>query len=160
MKRIVLHWTAGQYEPNAIDKEHYHFLINSKGEVIKGLHKVEDNRCLTSGYYAAHTGGGNTGSIGIAMCGMLGFKNRKEMGAFPLTKVQCERCFKLIAELSEEYNIPITSNTVMTHYEFGKKHPQTSSYGKIDIVCLPPYIDVEQDKVGDFIRNKAKWYKK
>lgn len=158
MKRIIIHWTAGQYKPNEIDKQHYHYLIDDEGNVIGGIHKPEDNRNLSSGYYAAHTGGGNTGSIGIAMCGMLGFKNRKETGSFPLKKVQCERCFKLIAELAKKYNIQITNQNVMTHYEFGRKNWKTSSGGKIDIIYLPPYSDIEQDKVGDFIRNKARWY--
>ena len=56
----------------------------------------------------------------------------------------------------------------MTHYEFGKANPNTSSAGKIDITWLP-YTNDEIKKVtkstvvtnssyGDFIRNKIKWY--
>lgn len=158
MKRIIIHWTAGAYKPNATDLEHYHYLIDDKGIVHNGKHKVEDNENCNDGNYAAHTGGGNTGSIGISMCGMAGFSNRQNIGKYPLTKVQCERCFKLVAELSKKYNITINPQNVMTHYEFGIKHPNTSSAGKIDIVYLPPYADVEQAKVGDFIRNKTRWY--
>lgn len=158
MKRIIIHWTAGTYKPNATDLEHYHYLIDSNGEVVFGKHKVEDNENCNDGNYAAHTGGGNTGSIGISMCGMANFKNRNFVGDYPLTKVQCERCFKLIAELSKKYKISINPQNVMTHYEFGIKHPNTSSAGKIDIIYLPPYPDVEQSKIGDFIRNKARWY--
>lgn len=157
MKRIIIHWTAGTYKPNATDLEHYHYLIDSNGEVVSGKHKVEDNENCNDGNYAAHTGGGNTGSIGISMCGMANFKNRNSVGDYPLTKVQCERCFKLIAELSKKYKISINPQNVMTHYEFGIKHPNTSSAGKIDIIYLPPYPDVEQSKIGDFIRNKARW---
>lgn len=158
MKRIIIHWTAGTYKPNATDLEHYHYLIDSNGEVVYGKHKVEDNENCNDGNYAAHTGGGNTGSIGISICGMANFKNRNSVGDYPLTKVQCERCFKLIAELSKKYKISINPQNVMTHYEFGIKHPNTSSAGKIDIIYLPPYPDVEQSKIGDFIRNKARWY--
>lgn len=158
MKRIIIHWTAGVYKPNSTDLSHYHYLIDGEGEVHNGKYKPEDNENCNDGNYAAHTGGGNTGSIGISMCGMANFKNRNSVGDYPLTKVQCERCFKLIAELSKKYKISINPQNVMTHYEFGIKHPNTSSAGKIDIIYLPPYPDVEQSKIGDFIRNKARWY--
>ena len=32
MKRIIIHWTAGAWFPNATDKEHYHFLIDKNGK--------------------------------------------------------------------------------------------------------------------------------
>lgn len=158
MNKIILHWTAGTYQPNQVDFEHYHYLVNGDGLVIEGKHKPEDNENTRDGNYAAHTGGGNSGAIGVAMCGMYGFKNRKSVGSYPLTDVQCERCFKLVAELCKKYNIIITPETVMTHYEFGRKNWKTSSCGKIDIIYLPPYSDVEQDKVGRFIRDKVRWY--
>ncbi len=159
MKRIILHWTAGAYQPNSTDFEHYHYLVTGDGLVVKGKYKPEDNKNCNDGKYAAHTGGGNTGSIGIAMCGMLNYSPNKGISStkYPLTKVQCERFFKLVAEVAKEYNIPITPQTVMTHYEFGQKNPNTSSYGKIDITILPPYT-VSSDKVGSFIRSKARWY--
>ena len=158
MKRIIIHWTAGAYKPNATDLAHYHYLIDEEGKVYEGNFKPEDNENCSDGRYAAHTGGGNTGSIGISLCGMCGFVNRKSVGAYPLTKVQCERAFKLIAELSKKYNIQITPQNVMTHYEFGLKHPNTTSAAKIDIVYLPPYPEVEQSKIGDYIRSKARLY--
>lgn len=159
MKRIILHWTAGAYKPNEIDKQHYHYLIDDTGKVYNGNHKPEDNLNCSDGNYAAHTGGGNTGSIGIAVCGMYNYSPTKGITStpYPLTKVQCERMFKLVAELCKKYNLPINSDTVMTHYEFGKKHPDTTSSGKIDITVLPEYT-VSSDNIGDFIRNKAKWY--
>ncbi|OLA78683.1 MAG: hypothetical protein BHW55_00175 [Candidatus Melainabacteria bacterium 35_41] len=158
MKRIIIHWTAGTNQPNAHEKECYHFLIDSLGKVHNGIHKVEDNENCNDGSYAAHTGGGNTGSIGISMCGMAGFSSSKNVGKYPLTKVQCERCFKLIAELSKKYNILITPQTVMTHYEFGKAHPNATSAGKPDITFLPPFSYLSPNEIGSFIRNKAKWY--
>jgi len=160
MKRIIIHWTVGAYQPNNTDFEHYHYLINGQGLIIEGKYKPEDNLDCTDGKYAQHTGGGNTGSIGVAMCGMLNFKNRANVGQYPITKVQVERCFKLVAELCKKYHIAITPQTVLTHYEFGKAHPKTTSAGKIDIIYLPPYPTVEQNKIGDFIRNKVQWYYK
>lgn len=160
LNKIILHWTAGTNEPNNTDYQHYHYLVNGNGVVIKGKFTPEDNLNCNDGKYAQHTGGGNTGSIGVALCGMYGFISANVIGAYPLKKVQCERCFKLVAELCKKYNIAVTPQTVMTHYEFGKKNPKTSSAGKIDIVYLPPYPTVKQADVGDFIRNKVKWYYK
>lgn len=159
MKRIIIHWTAGSGSPNAIDKEHYHYLIDEKGDVHNGKFKPEDNENCNDGQYAKHTGGGNTGSIGVAVCGMLGFNGVKNVGKYPLTKIQCERMFKLVADLCTKYKISITSANVLTHYEFGMRNPRTSSAGKIDIVYLPPYPYVEKNKIGDFIRSKVRWYK-
>lgn len=159
MKRIIIHWTAGTYNPTNHEKKCYHFLIDNKGESHNGFFKPEDNENCNDGKYAMHTGGGNTGSIGVAVCGMyvpreVSVKYTK----YPLTKIQCERMFKLCADLCKKYNIPITSDTVMTHYEFGVKHPNTTSHHKPDITFLPPYPWVTQSEVGNFIRSKIKWY--
>lgn len=156
MKRIIIHWTAGTYNPNSVDKQHYHFLVDSQGNVINGRYKPIDNENCTDGIYAAHTGGGNTGSIGIAMCGMFGYSSLLNVGNYPLTKIQCERTFKLCAELAKKYNISIEN--IITHYEFGKAHPNTTSAGKIDIIYLPPYPEVKINEIGKFIRRKIFWY--
>lgn len=159
MKKIVIHWTAGTNQPCSTDYEHYHYLVNSDGVVVKGKYTPEDNENCTDGKYAAHTGGGNTGAIGVSMCGMYGFIQGKPSSTkYPLTAKQCEATFKLVAELCKKYKLSITQDTVMTHYEFGVKNPKTTSAGKIDIVYLPAYSQITKDKVGDFIRNKVKWY--
>ena len=159
MKRIIIHWTAGTGSPSSIDKQHYHYLVDDKGRVHTGIFSPEDNENCNDGKYAQHTGGGNTGSIGVAMCGMLNFHSREDVGKYPLTKAQCERMFKLIADLSAKYRIPITSSNIMTHYEFGLRNPRTSSAGKIDIIYLPPYPEITKEKTGDFIRAKVRWYR-
>lgn len=158
MKRIILHWTAGANFPNATDLQHYHFVIDKGGKVYNGIYKPEDNLNCNDGKYAKHTGGGNTGSIGVAVCGMAGYNGKLASTKYPLTSKQIEKMFSLVAELCKKYNIVVTPDTVMTHYEFGKSHPNTSSAGKIDITILPPYFSVKPQQVGDFIRQKVKWY--
>ena len=165
MKRIVIHWSGGTNYPNLTDLQHYHKLVDENGKIYNGKFPISANEVCKAdkngnALYAAHTGGGNTGSIGVAMCGMSGFSNRVNVGKYPLKKVQCEACFKLCAELCKEYNIIISPQTVMTHYEFGLKHRNTSSVGKIDIIYLSPYPDVKQAEIGDFIRNKVLGYYK
>ena len=154
--KIIIHWTAGGYKPNSTDLKHYHYLVDADGVINQGIYEPEDNLNCNDGKYAAHTGGGNTGAIGVGMCGMLGFKNKGSVGAYPLKSKQVEACFKLCAELCKKYNIPVEN--VWTHYEFGKNHPTTTSSGKVDIIYLPPYPDVKANEVGGFIRNKVRWY--
>ena len=158
MKRIIIHWTGGVWSPNEQEKICYHYLIDSKGKTHEGFCKPEDNENCYDGKYAAHTGGGNSQSIGVALCGMFNYYNRLYIGMYPLTKIQCEAAFKFIAELCKKYDIKITPETVLTHYEFGKNNPNTSSYGKPDITYLPPYSYLKPEEIGNFIRNKVKWY--
>lgn len=173
LNKIVLHWTAGGYYPNSTDLQHYHFLIDKDGNIHKGALKPKDNINCNDGLYAAHCGGGNTGAIGVSLCGMAGYQSITKPGKYFITKKQCEAMFKLAAQLCIKYNIPI--DKVITHAEFGYKNPKTSSNGKIDITALPPCYDVDVTKetlnakegttkgkriigYGNFIRNKIRWY--
>lgn len=164
LKKITVHWDAGHVMPTkealARESVFYHFLVDGLGEIHNGRFKPEDNLNCNDGKYAAHCGGGNTGNLGVAFCGMCDFISVKNPGTELLTKDQCEAGFKLIAQLCKENNLPVTPDTVFTHYEFGQKHPETTSYGKIDITYLPPYPHVAAKDVGDFIRSKVRWYLK
>ena len=151
VKRIILHWSAGKYYPNELEKHHYHYLIDIEGNVLAGDFKPEDNEVCVKGHYAAHSGGGNTGSIGVCLCGMYNFRSKFEVGNYPIDKKQFEACMKFIAQLCKKYNLNINKKTVLTHYEFGIANPKTSSAGKIDINYLPPYPDIKAQDVGDFI---------
>lgn len=159
MKRIIIHWTAGGYYPTEYEKEHYHFLIDKDGMIHSGKFRPEDNEICRVGKYAAHTGGGNTGSIGVAMCAMAGFINKSSVGNYPILKKQFEKTMEFCANLVKKYNLEVTPQSVLTHYEFGIKNPKTTSAGKIDIIYLPPYSWVEKNEIGSFIRSKVKWYK-
>jgi N-acetyl-anhydromuramyl-L-alanine amidase AmpD len=160
IKRIIMHWTAGYGFPTTLETTHYHFLIDALGRVHKGKYAPDDNINCQDGFYAEHTGGGNTGSIGVALCGMANFKSKNNVGDCPLTKIQVESMCKLCAMLAKEYAIEIIPEQVMTHYEFGIKNPKTTSHGKIDIIFLPPFSHVLKDDIGSFLRSKIKWYLK
>ena len=141
--------------PNSTEFQHYHYLIDKDGVIHEGKYKPEDNENCSDGRYAAHTGGGNTGSIGVALCGMMGYKNPQNVGVYPLTSKQVEAGFKFCATLIKKYKLQLSN--VITHYEFGKLHPDTSSAGKIDITYLPPYPYVKAEEMGGFIRSKIRW---
>ena len=157
-KRICIHWTAGTHQPNGIEYLHYHYLVNSDGLIVKGKYEPRDNDNCKDGKYAQHCGGGNTETIGVALCGMAGFTGKPDSTKYPLTRKQCEAMFEFIAKLCKDYGIPVTPQTVYTHYEFGLAHPKTSSAGKIDIIYLHPFPDVDKNKIGNFIRSKIRWY--
>lgn len=160
IKRIIDHWTVGRYE-QIFPEYHYSIAFNTKNKkayLITGKYKPEDNLNCADGKYAAHTGGLNTGSIGIGVCAMLGFVNKNNVGKYPITKEQCELLFKTNAERAKKYKLMITPDTLMTHYEVGLKHPESDSRGKIDIIYLPPFPDIKANEVGDFIRDKSLWY--
>lgn len=153
LKMITLHWTGGTYTPNQTDLNSYHFLIDGDGRVHNGVHRPEDNLNCKDGHYAKHCGGGNTGNIGIAICSMWNTKD------YPIKRIQIEAACKLAGELSYKYGIRISDKTIMTHSEFGKAHPNTSSYGKIDIQSLPCVAVYGVEEVGKWIRNKVNWYR-
>ncbi len=159
MKRIIYHWTGGAYSPNLSDKAHYHFIVDVQGNIFEGEFKPDNNEKCLSGKYAAHTGGGNTGSVGIAFAGMYGFVDSNNVGKYPLTRKQCEAGFALGADIAIKYAINLSDKmSIQTHYGFGLRNLKTSSRGKIDIIYLPPYPDVAKDKIENFIRNKVLWY--
>lgn len=159
MKRIILHWTAGTHYPTPFEKQFYHYLVDVNGKIHAGIYPPEANLDVKNGKYAAHTGGGNTGSIGVALCGMSGYVDPARFGKYPISRVQAEAAFALCARLCVKYSIPITRWTVLTHYEFGRMNPESSSAGKIDINFLPPYPQIESKNVGTFIRSKVHWYR-
>ena len=78
----------------------------------------------------------NTKNIGVAFCGNLHFSEKDLKSHTPLTRVQLEAGFKLLAELSIKYGIPVTAQGIFT-----------------------PFPNVEINEVGDFIRGKVRWYK-
>ena len=159
MNKIIIHWTGGANQPCTADYEAYHFLINKDGIITNGKFSPEDNLNCYDGKYAKHCGGGNTGSIGIGLCGMYVPNNTPvKKTKYPLTKIQLEKCFCETAKLAKKYKIPVDAKHVMTHYEFGLKNPNTTSRGKIDIIYLSPYPELAANKIGDFFRNKVKWY--
>lgn len=158
MQRIIIHWTGGAYLPNSTDRLKYHRLYGKDGKKYLGKYRPEDNLNCKDGKYAAHVDLANTGSIGHSFCAMLGFKNSKNVGQYPITKQQLEGGLKGIAEDCKLYKIPVSPLVVATHYEWGLAHPNTDNKGKIDIIYLPPYPDIKTNEIGDFIRDKVKWY--
>lgn len=153
LKRIIWHWTAGGHSATDWDRRAYHFLIDGNGTWIEGIHKPEANIRPQPGKYAAHTLRLNTGSIGIALCGMRHANERPfTPGDRPITEAQIETLLYLTATLCDQYRIPISRQTTLSHAEvqptLGVQQRQ-----KWDIAWLPG-MDGPGDPVaiGDSLR--------
>lgn len=139
MSRVILHWTGGSYVASSLDKEHYHFLIEGDGTVVRGLHPVSANQYIGSksqDQYAAHTRGANTGAIGVSLCGAAGSNEVPfRPGKFPIKEEQWQIAAEVVAALCRRYGIPVTDKTVLSHAEVQRNLGITQN-GKWDISRL------------------------
>lgn len=157
LKRIVMHWTAGADGVNALERSHYHLIVDREGKVHTGALKPEANVNCRDGQYAAHTRALNTGSIGTAMDAMAGATESPfNAGKYPITKEQVRAFAEAVADLCETYQIPITRQTVLTHAEV-QPVLKVRQRSKWDITWLPgmecPGKPIE---VGDRLRELIK----
>jgi len=157
MKRVIAHWTAGGGRASPEDLSHYHRLVEYDGTIIEGTHEIADNIVTGDGDYAAHTLRLNTGSIGVAMCGMRGAKEYPfDPGPSPLNEAQFNAFCQMIAGLCVEYAIEVTPQTVLTHAEV-QPTLGVQQRGKWDIARLPWKDDIRGARaVGDYMRYRIR----
>lgn len=153
MERIVVHWTAGNHKASALDREHYHLLIEGDGTVVQGIPSIALNQRPAKKGYAAHTLNCNSGSIGVSLCCMAGaIEEPFNAGVAPMTKVQWDALPYVLAELCRFYSIPVTPQTVLSHAEV-EPTLKIKQRGKWDITRLP-FAPVKGAKaVGEVFRN-------
>lgn len=151
-ERVIVHWTAGAYACSALDREHYHFIVDGDGNVHRGDHTVADNDTATDDDYAAHTRGCNTKSIGVAVACMAGAVERPfKEGRFPMKREQWLRMAQVVAELCLWYKIPVTPRTVLGHGEVQRVLGITQA-GKWDPMVLPWTPTLTYEQVGNMFR--------
>jgi N-acetyl-anhydromuramyl-L-alanine amidase AmpD len=156
MKRIILHWTAGEHRASSIDLAHYHILIEADGKLVRGTHSIKDNVSTADNIYAAHTFRLNTGSIGVSVCCMGGAKERPfHPGNSPMTEKQWKTMAQVVAELCQFYDIPVTQKTVLGHGEV-TTHLGKDQSGKWDVMVLPWNLSLNKTEVGNLFRSMVK----
>lgn len=156
MKRIIVHWTAGTYSASALDKEHYHLLIEGDGTVVAGKHPVSANSAPPREPRASHTRNCNTGSIGVAVCCMAGAIERPfTPGRFPLTQHQWETMARVVAELCARYKIGVTATTVLAHGEV-QTTLRIRQSGKWDPLVLPWAPTIPRSDVMERFRARVR----
>lgn len=150
--RIIIHWTAGAYKANAIDRAAYHILIEGDGKLVRGTHSIADNTNTGDGKYAAHTLGSNTGCIGVSMCCMAGCVERPfRAGEYPLMEVQWDVMSRVCAELALRYGISVLPRTVLGHGEV-QTNLGIKQKGKWDPLVLPWDTKLSYMQVGAYLR--------
>jgi len=156
MKRVIIHWTAGQHSPSKNDLAHYHFVVDGNGVVINGALPVEANKAPIRGEYAAHTLNCNTDSIGVAIAAMAGAQERPfKAGPAPIKEVQIDALANLVAGLCKQYGIPVTRETVLSHAEV-QPTLKIKQRGKWDISWLPSLAaPIDPVAAGDMLRARV-----
>lgn len=144
--RVICHWTAGGYQATGLDRQHYHFLVEGDGTVVRGVYSIADNMDTRDGHYAAHTKGLNTGSIGVAVCCMGGARREPfSPGAFPMTLHQWNVMARVVAELCRRYGLPVTERTVLGHGEVERVYgiPQRGKWDPLRLPWKPALTDLQ-----------------
>jgi N-acetyl-anhydromuramyl-L-alanine amidase AmpD len=118
MRGIIVHWTAGAHKASALDREHYHVLIEGGGKLVRGIPSIALNQKPASKGYAAHTLKCNSGFIGVALCCMAGaIEAPFNAGVAPMTRSQWDALPFVLADLCRFYAIGVTPRTVLSHAE-------------------------------------------
>ena len=152
MRRIIVHWTAGGYQANDVDRAAYHLLVEESGRLVRGTHAISDNVSTADGDYAAHTLGCNTRSIGVSMCCMAGCcQTPFKSGRYPLTERQWTAMLHVVAQLCRRYGIDVTPTTVLGHGEV-QQHLGIRQRSKWDPMVLPFRPGLAPAEVGALMR--------
>lgn len=153
MKRVITHWTVGRYTANDFEREHYHFLIEGDGKIVRGDKSILDNVSTADGVYAAHTLNTNQGSIGVCACCMFETVEKPfRPGKFPMTETQYLVMAQVVAELCRVYAIPVTPQTVLGHGEV-QVNLGIKQRGKWDPMVLPWNTALSYSEVGTYFRS-------
>lgn len=110
-KRITFHWTAGNYEPNSLDKSDYHFLVayNAQSGVAEVRKQHPTDQRLP------HTYRQNTDNIGISMCAMH-LASTGNYGKQPITPLQVEAAAFVASQVALVKGIELSA--IRTHAEY------------------------------------------
>ena len=155
MKRVICHWSEGNYKANSTDIEHYHILIEGDGTVRGGDHTIDDNENTADNDYAAHTLNANTQAIGVACCCMVGCQETPfKPGSQPMKKSQWNTMVQVVAELCQFYGIPVTPTTVLGHGEV-QANLNITQKGKWDPMVWPWATSKTRAQVGAALRKQV-----
>ena len=150
--RIILHWSAGNYNPSRFDLAHYHCMINGDGEAVKGL--------WNAGQTAPpwHTRWLNSGSYGLSIAAMRGAVQGGPYGGQPMKQIQWERSAQAAAELVDAFNLRLSKRTCLSHMEVNWVYGLRQR--RWDVSELPWVRHLPKEEVFAKWRRKVSWYLK
>lgn len=159
--QLILHWTAGNYS-SVFDEYH----INLTGQGIFHLTRKFDSIPFATYKH-------NSGTIAVTLCCAYN-ATPKDLGEYPPTKIQIEKCAMLVSAFSDAFGLPIDKYHVLTHGEVADNEDGTNFYtpygpkstcerwdleylGTEESNKFDPYD--EDGRGGSIIRGKGIWYK-
>lgn len=157
LSKICMHWPAGTYEVSALDMKHYHSITDGDGQQHMGNHLPEANapKNIKAGRpYAAHVRRFNSGCIGMACSGMAG-ATEKNPGPYPIKADQLQAFASHVADMADNYAIPIDRHHVFMHSEVQPRFGVRQN-GKWDINWLPGHGLKQSWEAGDIVRQMAR----
>jgi len=120
VRGVVWHWTAGAYGVIDFEKDHYNFIFDTDGNTYDGNHTISEqvNYDWRKGIGASHTKSLNTGWLGCSVDAMGDAKGwPMDWGTYPLTWEGIDAMLETTAEICEEYDVPVSKWTILTHAE-------------------------------------------
>lgn len=121
VRGAVWHWTAGANGLIELEKNAYNFLHDTKGNTYDGNSTIAEQVMYDwrRGIGASHTKSMNTGWIGLSVDAMAGAKQTNPItwGSRPITWEGIDAMLERTAELCDEYGIPISRWTTLSHAE-------------------------------------------
>lgn len=152
---LTLHWTAGTYSDLNLD--HYHFVVDSRGEIHAGVPVAKNCPKLLKGY-AAHVRGANTNNIGLSAAAMADSHEseakRGDYGPWPMTEAQVKGMIRAAAMICDKYGIPVVPRRVLGHEEWDSIHGKKQD--RWDVNCIP-HLDIRPEKLADGTYAAMNW---
>jgi hypothetical protein len=160
VRRIFLHWTAGDYRSVF---PAYHFCVALDEDGLPIVCETADLRANARALsaadegYAAHVAGRNSFACGLAVAGMAGAAPH-DFGAFPLREDMLDALCTVAAAICARYRIPIRAEFVGTHAEaavedgyFGSGDEQRWDIARL-AADARPLVPEDAKRVGDALR--------
>lgn len=160
VRGVVWHWTAGANGLISLEKKAYNFLHDTEGNTYDGDSTVAEQVMYDwrKGIGASHTKSMNTGWIGQSVDAMAGAKQTNPItwGSHPITWKGIDAMLEWTADLSKEYQFPISRWTTLSHAEVQPTLGVKQRW-KWDYVVLPgDTVSRNPIEVGDILRERLK----
>lgn len=157
VRGVIWHWTAGANGFIELERNSYNFLFSTTGDSIDGNHTVQEqvNYDWRNGVGASHTKSMNTGWIGCSVDAMAGAtESPLNWGSHPITWEGIDAMLDQTMELCEEYDIPVSPWTTLTHAEVQPTLGVKQRW-KWDYKVLPGFTRAKDASVvGDMLRDR------
>lgn len=161
VRGVVWHWTAGANGIIEQERKAYNFLHDAKGNTYDGESTVAEQVMYDwrKGVGASHTKSMNTGWIGESLDVMAGAKENdpSTWTKYPVTWEGIDAMLMHTAEMVQEYDIPVSPWTTLTHAEVQPTLGIRQRH-KWDIRVLPgePKKLLGAQEAGDILRERLR----